>query len=146
MRNKTWCRTCRILEMVENREYNKKLTLDVFQSIAKSRGGECLSAEYVGAEKHLLFKCSNPEHPTFSMCPKHVYEHWCSKCGDDRVAAHRFTPIEEIHALAISRNGKCLSEHYTSWKAGLLWQCACGNTWRARLYESAVWAVVPKMQ
>ena len=38
--------------------------------------------------------------------------------------------------LAISRNGKCLSEHYTSWKAGLLWQCACGNTWRARLIAS----------
>lgn len=36
-------------------------------------------------------------------------------------------------AVAVSRNGVCLSDHYVNGKTLLTWRCAQGHTWRAHL-------------
>lgn len=40
--------------------------------------------------------------------------------------------IEEMHEVAKSRGGKCLSKIYTNNKTELKWQCANGHSWDAR--------------
>jgi hypothetical protein len=42
------------------------------------------------------------------------------------------TTIEDMHQLAASRGGKCLSGAYITDKTKLLWQCAKGHQWEAR--------------
>ena len=39
--------------------------------------------------------------------------------------------IEEMHALAQHRGGKCLSNKYVSAHSKLLWECAEGHQWKA---------------
>jgi hypothetical protein len=39
--------------------------------------------------------------------------------------------IEDMHALAAARGGRCLSEQYVNGKTHLEWECAKGHRWRA---------------
>lgn len=40
--------------------------------------------------------------------------------------------IEEMHAIAKSRNGKCLSDEYINTQSKLTWQCEYGHIWKAK--------------
>ena len=57
-----------------------KLTIEEFQQIAKDRGGECLSTEYVNSKTKLLFQCKNKDEPFWSR-PDQIKEgSWCPHC------------------------------------------------------------------
>ena len=96
------------------------------KKIAASRGGKCLSDEYIDRNTKLEWEC-NAGHTWFAS-PASVKnrEHWCPICAGN-------TPltIEEMHKLAESKNGKCLSKKYMSIHTKLLWECGKGHRWKA---------------
>lgn len=57
----TWCPHC---------AGNVPLTLEAMQELADSRGGKCLSSEYVNVDTHLEWECS--EGHTFQATPDNV--------------------------------------------------------------------------
>ena len=114
---KTWCPTC---------DGQTKLTIEEMQKLAESRGGNCLSKEYVNSKTDLKWKCANGH--TFKATPSNVKNHnsWCSKCSKRKKLT-----IEEMHEHATSKGGKCLSTEYINNQTKLEWECANGHVWKA---------------
>ena len=73
--NGHWCSEC---------SGNKKGTIEEFKRIAKERGGECLSNEYINNSTHLRFKCK--EGHIWNALPSNVKNKcsWCPKCYNIR--------------------------------------------------------------
>ena len=73
--NGHWCSEC---------SGNKKGTIEEFKRIAKERGGECLSNEYINSSTHLRFKCK--EGHIWNASPSNVKNKcsWCQKCYNIR--------------------------------------------------------------
>lgn len=99
--------------------------LEDIAKIAKARGGECLSKEYHGWNRKLVFRCGcGYEWKTTPFTVRRGT--WCPKC------AHKLQPtISEIQELATGKGGRLLSEIYVNNSDKLEWQCALGHTWSA---------------
>jgi len=97
----------------------KKHNIEEMQSIAKDRGGWCLSKKYASVEKNLKWQCGKCDH-IWDAKPANIIwnNQWCPKCGGNQ----RLT-IEEMNAIAKSRGGKCLSKKYINTRTKLKWQC-----------------------
>jgi len=104
----------------------KKLTIEEMQTIAKSRGGKCLSKKYVNKSTKLEWECSKG-HRWFAS-PNNVKNNntWCDGCGGNKKLT-----IEEMQAIAESRGGKCHSKNYIDANTKLRWECAEGHRWNA---------------
>jgi len=111
-----WCAQC---------SGNAKLSLDIFQRLAKSKGGKCLSVTYKDVDEKLKWQCDKGhqwEASGYSVKNRHT---WCPVC------AHRIKlTIEDMKKLAASNGGKCLSTKY-SFSEKLKWECAKGHQWFA---------------
>jgi hypothetical protein len=115
----SWCPVCAGVN---------KLTIEDMQGIALSRGGVCLSKEYLGKETKLLWRCSKGHE--WLARPHHVKnsKSWCPTCS------HRVPlTIEDAHLVAKTRRGECLSDNIPSAKTKLLWKCEFGHEWPALL-------------
>ena len=116
----TWCPQCA----------GKNPTIEEFQTIAKKRGGKCLSSKYVNANTKLQWECS--EGHTWETTPANIKKGaWCRKCGFISSAQKRKSTIEEMQAIAEARGGKCLSDEYVNNQIKLKWQCSAGHQWEA---------------
>ena len=104
-----WCPTC---------ARNAKLTLEECQKFAISRGGECLSTEYINSEFHMQWKCEK-NHTWFATFHKIKNQQtWCPTCsGNEKLS------LEECQELAISKGGKCLSTEYINAQTRMEWKC-----------------------
>jgi len=129
----SWCQECHLKQMVANREYNKRLGLEIFQFIAQEKGGTCRSKEYLGTEEKLKFTCS--EGHDFELKAGHVRSgHWCPTCGFQTTARKRRMPIEDIQDEARKRGGYCLDKAYDDARKKLVWKCSKSShpTWEAK--------------
>lgn len=113
----SWCPSC---------AGSLKKTLDDVIALAQSKGGKCLSTEYINSLSPLNFVCSNGHHFTSSY--SNIRLRWCPICSGKQKKT-----IEFAKELAEQRNGKCLSEEYIGNKDKLKWQCSLGHTWYASL-------------
>lgn len=97
------------------------------QALARERGGRCLSDTYVNSATKLLWQCARGH--TWSAKPNSIRscESWCPYCAG---LARR--TIEDMHALARERGGRCLSDTYVNNATKLRWACADGHEWSAR--------------
>ena len=114
---KSWCAECEGLKL---------LTIEEMQKIAEARGGICLSKKYLNKETNLEWECA--EGHTWFARPGSVKNggHWCLVCsGFEKLT------IEEMHQIAKSRRGKCLSKEYVSSPNKLEWECSEGHRWFA---------------
>lgn len=113
----TWCREC---------SGKEKLTIEEMVSIARSRGGKCLSNEYINDNTPLHWECKDKH--TWWATPHNVKNgSWCRRCyGTAKL------DIEEMKKWAESKGGKCLSEMYVNNRTQLQWQCKYGHTWKAK--------------
>jgi hypothetical protein len=103
------------------------------RNLAKQHNGECLSQVYINTHTRLTWKCSKGH--VFEATPSKVrIGRWCRICGNKRASLRRRTSMQEIHAIAKSRNGKCLSENYNP-PEKLKWQCELGHIWEADLHN-----------
>ena len=75
----SWCPQC----WASRRGHSRRLELSEMQSIAASRGGRCLSVEYVNARVDLLWQCKDGHR--WEATPDTIKSgHWCSVCGNRR--------------------------------------------------------------
>ena len=66
-----WCAKC---------NGNAKHTINIAKNIAKERGGECLSNEYINAHEKLLWECNNKHTWPMSLACVKNHNQWCPKC------------------------------------------------------------------
>lgn len=66
----------------------KKLTIEEMQRIARERGGECLSNEYVNYNTNLKWKCKKGHE--WEATPSNIkhLSRWCSICAKNRRKKH----------------------------------------------------------
>jgi len=122
-----WCGICRKKQAgVKRRD-----TIEAMQQIAKSRGGICLSKEYLGSGKALDWQCEKGHQ--WQAAPTNIKsaESWCPKCGYESSANLRKKDIQIMHNVAKSRGGLCLSTVHESVHKKLLWRCAHNHEWLA---------------
>ena len=105
----------------------RKHTIEEMRELARKKGGECLSDEYVNMFTKLLWRCS--EGHTFSSRPEHVLRgQWCPHCAGN--ARHT---IDEMRELAASHGGTCLSDDYVNSSTKLVWRCSEGHVFHNAL-------------
>ncbi|WP_394557878.1 zinc-ribbon domain-containing protein [Priestia aryabhattai] len=111
-----WCKECAGL---------KKKTIVQMQELAQSKGGKCLSTEYVNANTQLEWECK--EGHRWKAKPGAVtFGSWCLECTGKKPLT-----IEIMHEIAKSKGGKCLSSKYINSKTPLEWECKEGHRWMA---------------
>lgn len=114
MNQKSWCPVC---------NGSRQVTIEEMHKIALDRGGKCLSTIYMNNHTPLDWECA--EKHRWSSNPANILNgNWCPKC-----AGIMKLTIEELKAVAESKEGKCLSDEYVNAKAPMLWQCNKGHEW-----------------
>lgn len=115
IKNGEWCPYC---------NGHKKLTIQEMRTIAKRKGGLCLSKKYVNSQTNLRWRCK--EGHEWNGLPNNVKRgEWCPFCaGNVRLN------IEILQARAKAKGGKCLSKKYVNAKTPILWECALGHKWK----------------
>lgn len=111
-----WCKQCAGLE---------RLSIDAMIRIAKSKGGKCLSSDYINKDTKLLWECAKGHQ--WEATPGSIKNggKWCPICANN----NRKLTIEEMNKIADERGGKCLSDTYINSYTKLLWECAKGHQW-----------------
>jgi rubredoxin len=105
----------------------KKKTIEDCHKLAKSRGGEFLSAYYRDNKTKYIWKCEYGHiwPSTYANIKK---DHWCPECHRDS----RRNTLRDCILLANKYEGKFLSTEYTKNKIKYIWQCKYGHTFLAR--------------
>ena len=103
--------------------------LEEMRSVAISRGGKLLSKFYINESTKLEWVCKNGHR--WKATPHNIKHYsWCPVCSLEQRAANRRThTIEEMHQLASSKGGVCLSKNFQSCTKKLRWRCKCGYKW-----------------
>lgn len=115
-----WCPEC---------AKNKKLTIEEMHSIAKARGGKCLSNNYTNAVSNLIWQCEKMHKwkaPAFRIKDRS----WCPRCAGNVKAT-----IEEMNKLAQNHMGKCLSDKYINAHTALDWKCNRGHRFKSTPHQ-----------
>lgn len=103
----------------------KKLTIYVMASLASERGGRCISTLYVNSVTPLLWKCGVGH--KWKAAPASIRQgSWCPTC-----AGVKRGTIQEMHGIAESRGGSCISDKYVNTETKLHWGCRAGHEWNA---------------
>jgi hypothetical protein len=101
----------------------QKLDISQMKTLARKRGGKCISTLYVSSGVALLWECANGHRwgPVPSSIRKGT---WCPECARNQ----RLT-LEQFQDLASKRGGACLSVAYKNERTALYWCCAYGHEW-----------------
>lgn len=116
-RRNGWCPAC---------TGNAPLTLADMRKLARERGGDCLSAEYVNSTQKLRWRCAQGHIWLAAGNDVRNSGSWCPRCAG---VARR--SLDDAKKAAADRGGVCLSESYTNKRSRLRWRCANGHEWEA---------------
>lgn len=105
---------------------DERSPLQKIQSIARLRGGECLSRRYVKASAPLVWRCAFGHRWRASLASITKRNTWCPTC-----AGNRRLELKDLRKLARERGGRCLSRQYVNGRTSLLWECGFGHKWKA---------------
>ncbi len=109
----SWCLECA----------GKIRTIEDMRHLAESRGGKCLSPQYINTYTKLEWECA--EGHRWWAKPNSIQQgKWCPTCSGNAKKT-----IEEMRLLAQSRGGKCLSNRFVNVITKLQWECAQGHRW-----------------
>ncbi|PGK52133.1 hypothetical protein CN918_30545 [Priestia megaterium] len=121
IKNGSWCRKCHNRNVVLKNNH----TIETMKILAKTRGGDCLSPEYLTSRDKLKWECQHGH--TWMAEPYSIKRgHWCPTCSKTKKCT-----IEQMQKIAKSRGGRCLSTTYKNKEAKLTWECAEGHVWEA---------------
>ncbi len=126
-----WCPVC---------ARNVPLTIEEMRKIAESRGGQCLSGNYVNEKTKLHWRCK--EGHVWDATPNNAKRgKWCPRCARIALENKIRLDIDEMREIAKAREGECLSEIYTNAHTNLLWRCKYGHKWYAtpNMIQSGHW-------
>jgi len=124
MHNGTWCGHC----------YGRyKLRLSDIKKLAASKGGKCLSSEYINKEAKLKWQCA--EGHIWKVSSGNVRQGaWCRICSMKQNGLNRRKhSIAGLNKIVKAKGGKCLSgeKEFLNQYSRLTWQCAQGHKWQA---------------
>lgn len=123
------------LKCVNERPKSLKVkTIEDMQTLAKSKGGKCLSEEYKNAHQYLTWECQNG-HTWEAKYNKIQQGTWCKICSSKKTADSQRGNIADAKKLAISKNGECMSDLYLNARELLKWKCKEGHVWEASFYS-----------
>jgi len=127
-RKGSWCPECHKLKPRNSTEKREKY-LNEIKEIAKSKGGKCLSNNYINSETKLKFICALGHE--WDATPANIKRNgtWCPQCSDLKTGERCRTPIEVIKQEAEKKGGKCLSDDNPDSNSMLLFECANGHRW-----------------
>ncbi|MBN3761227.1 hypothetical protein [Burkholderia sp. Ac-20365] len=95
--------------------------------LAESRGGQCLSVKFEGVNTPVSWLCR--EGHRWEATPSSVTRGaWCAVCARVRIAA----PMDEMHALAAARGGRCLATEYHGSGTKHPFECDKGHQFEMR--------------
>jgi predicted nucleic acid-binding Zn-ribbon protein len=119
-----WCIKCaqdpHILE-VENPYVTVRI--EQLKSIARAKGGECLSDIYLGDDQKLIWRCANGH--TWDAVPGSIKQgRWCPDCG-----GRPRLNLQIAQQAALDFEGECLSTEYINVKTKMKWRCKKGHEW-----------------
>lgn len=121
------CRTCPIcaaqMSCPQTNQSRRKLTLCELGALAKSRGGELVSTQYVNSRTPLVWRCGKGHLWKSTASNIRSAKSWCPECARQR----RKGTLEDMQRLARERGGECLSVEYISEHVKLKWRCAKGH-------------------
>ena len=103
----------------------KRHDIEEMHSIAASKGGKCLSVEYVNIKTHLNWRCSHGH--TWSASPDNILRgKWCPLC-----AGNQKLDIQKLKEHAQLKGGKLITSMYSNIDTPVEWQCRRGHRWLA---------------
>lgn len=102
-----------------------KLSIQNVIKVAFSRGGVVLDGIYNNQNSEFVLKC-HLGHMWTTKASNLFNGHWCHMCSGQMKLS-----IEEMRAIAKSRNGLCLSKNYFNINTKLKWQCENNHIWDA---------------
>jgi hypothetical protein len=112
----SWCPLCAGKQMG---------TIEEMRSIARARGGQCLSLTYMNSSTKLTWQCKNGHQ--WEAAPGDIKRgRWCLAC-----AGLKSGTIEEMQKIAGERGGLCISKKYINSRSKLTWQCKEAHQWEA---------------
>lgn len=124
VRRGSWCKEC---SKIKNSKKRKEKFLKMVQEKAASKGGICLSEEYIDKNHKMKMQCS--EGHIWETRPHDLLrDHWCAKCiGNAKLS------IKDCKKIAKEREGLCLSTDYKNSKDKITWQCENGHVFKTSL-------------
>lgn len=133
---KSWCPQC-------NRGGKKPThTLQHFEDLANSLGGECLADSYKSPKDYAMWRCAEGHEWETTFQSVKYNKSWCPTCRSRRLKPSAHNPRKllcdqvisipsELQEIAAGYGGSCLSDSYGGMKTKLTWQCADGHIWEA---------------
>ena len=100
--------------------------LDEMKSLARMRGGWCLSNRFSGWHRPLQWQCEIGHQWEASPTSIKHQGTWCFECRVGR----RYS-LADMRRIAAERGGKCTSRKYEGVDHKLGWQCSKGHNWNA---------------
>lgn len=113
----SWCPIC---------AKKVKGSIQKCHDLAKSRGGYCLSKEYLGSKKKYTWKCSEGHVWEATHDSVSSKKSWCPYCSNRKIKN-----IDACQKLAKERKGKFLSTKYINAHTKYTWKCKKGHVWEA---------------
>ena len=120
-----WCMQCL------KKQKSKEESLEKMKALAISRGGKCLSTEYISMQHKLDWQCAEGHKWSVTPTPVFYGGTWCRKCGYKKNGENARGNIKTMQQLAIKKGGKCLSEKYVDCNVKLEFECSEGHRWMA---------------
>ena len=107
------------------------------QKFAKSRGGECLSTEWLGHKKPHRFRCGDCGREWETSAGNTLsHHHWCSSCSLRKKWAKEIRkrdPFGKMKKIARKKGGVCLSPRWMGALASYRFRCGkCGREWNTK--------------
>ena len=119
-RKGSWCPEC-AAERMRGKRRPPAPSIDDMQTVAHTRGGNCLSEFYINARTHLYWECSRG-HRWWAK-PSNVRQGtWCPFC-----AGTARKSIPDMQQIAAMWGGRCLSEIFKNVHSRLRWICVEGH-------------------
>ena len=116
---KYWCPQCK-------EEKRKEFYFKILKEYVKSKGGKCLSNDYINNYTKMKFQC-NKGHIWETKSGNLVNKgNWCSMCGFDKQRKN----IKDVIEFIENKGGKLLSEKYIGCDQKLEVQCSKGHIWK----------------
>jgi hypothetical protein len=109
--------------------YGNGVMLAQAEAKAKTKGGRCLSKEYVDSKFKLHWQCAKG-HDWWARLGNVRNGKWCPECS-----GHRRVTVARMRETALERGGECLSHAYMGNTVKHHWRCAAGHDWWA-VYQS----------
>ena len=106
--------------------------IEDLNSFAKSKGGTCLSKEYIYISSLYIWKCGNGHiwNKTFNSI---LNGSWCPECISTKSGREHKYSISYLQSFAEKKGGKFLSKEYSLTIDYALWECKVGHQWKAKI-------------